>query len=139
MKKVVFCIVAVIVFVFTFILIRYFSVNPYQLRLSSTCVSLVHLRGSLKHYKEEVGEFPESLTEMEQHYDGHDSYSFKLNKEYISSYEEGSNQEFNTLNGKGGWYYNKETGEIVINIDKPLKSCFDHYYYSNRNEVPADW
>ena len=76
---------------------------------------------------------------MKQYFENKENYSYRSpNKEYISS-EEGSDQEHNTLNGKGGWYYNKETGVLVININKPLKSCFKKYYYRNRNQIPSEW
>lgn len=138
MKKVIISVVAVVVFILSFVLVRYFSVNPYKKRILWTRVSLNLLRGGIESYKNEVGEFPGSLSEMKDYYDNHDSYTFKLRNEYISC-EEGLSKEYSLLNGEGGWYYNKETGEITVNIDKPLKDCFEHYYYSNRNEIPSEW
>lgn len=139
MKKVLITVIAIVVFILSFILVRYFRVNPHQFYLNSTHLSLVYLRGHIDSYKEETGEYPESLLEMKQYFEGKPDYSYRNpNKEHISS-QEGSEQESDILNGEGGWYYDKETGEIAININKPLKDCFGYYYYSNRNEIPSEW
>ncbi len=139
MKKVIICTIILIVFIVSFFLVRYFSVNPYQKRIECTNISLNHLRGSIENYKQKEGHFPESLSELKQYYENNDNYSFrKENKEYIS-FEQGSEQEHKSLNGKGGWCYNKETGSLIVNINKPLKDYFEKYYYFNRNEIPSEW
>ena len=48
-------------------------------------------------------------------------------------------QVSNELNGKGGLYYNKETGEVRVNVTKPLKHYFIFYFGEERNDVAAEW
>jgi hypothetical protein len=58
--------------------------------------------------------------------------------EYISN-ENGETKESATLDNKGGWYYNKDTGEVKLNLTKPLKSYLPFYFGPYRNEVPSEW
>ncbi len=62
----------------------------------------------------------------------------KLLQKYISK-RNGNGSEHDTLNGKVNWYYNKNKGEVRINLTKPLKYYFKLYYKSDRDEIPSGW
>ncbi len=50
-----------------------------------------------------------------------------------------NSKEYDVLNGEGGWYYNKETGEVKLNITKPVKDYVQAYVGEIGNEIPSDW
>ncbi len=118
-----------------------FTGDPYYKRLALSISSLECIRSNLELYKQEQGNYPQTLKDLQEYVSQVDSegYFNRENKEYISIMT-GNYTEFNTLNGEGGWYYNKENGEVRINITQPLKNYFKNdLKFSRRNKVPADW
>ena len=61
-----------------------------------------------------------------------------ISKETISC-AKGNSNEYNILNGKGGFYYNNKTGEVRINLTQPLSDYFLIYIGGKGEEIPADW
>jgi len=58
--------------------------------------------------------------------------------EYITDIA-GNSKEYPEINGKGGWYYNKDTGQLKVNLIKPVKHYLWLYFGPERNEIPSDW
>lgn len=118
-----------------------FTSDPYFKRLALSLSSLKCIRSNIELYKQEQGNYPQTLKDLQEYASQVDSegYFNRENKEYISTVT-GNDKEFSTLNDKGGWYYNKESGEVRINITQPLK----HYFkkdlnFSRRNKIPSEW
>ena len=97
--------------------------REYFHRLYETEMALYAIRGNLDVFTENENRFPDNLDELKRYVKKHSELDFKTRifKEYISC-KEGNGKEYSTLNGQGGWYYNNKTGEIRINLNKPIKS-----------------
>ena len=112
----------------------------YSSELKTTTMRLVSIRAGIKEFKEEVGRYPNSLAEMSKYGEEHPETSLKktLGAEFISD-TKGNTQEHPALDGKGGWHYNKETGEVKVNLTEPLKHYLQSYFGPDRNEIPSHW
>lgn len=139
LRKVLFFLMGIFLFFGIFISLRYYNSDPYGKRKEGTWLSRASLQSSILKYKELMGRYPESLKEIKAYTQGNDAFHLRSEtKEYISV-EEGSDEEHSVLNGEGGWYYNKETGEVKVNLTKPLKYYFEHYYMLDREAIPSEW
>lgn len=103
--------------------------------------TVVELRDDVLRYKDVTGEYPATLSAMKQYGRQHpkSNISAKMSKEYISHSDRGVSNEYSSLNGKGGWYYDSATGDVKINLTKPVKEYRRFYFLSGKNEIPADW
>ena len=80
----------------------------------------------------------QAIVEMEAYFVNKTGEHWGPSKEWISS-DDGDRRESGALDGSGGWYYNRETGELRVNLNRPLKDYAKHYYRLDRNERPCDW
>ena len=97
-------------------------------------------RSDLKEYYDQKGSYPNTLEELAQFGKNNPNSGVKpkLPKEYISQ-KMGCPFEYNSLNGKGGWYYDNATGDIRVNVTVPVKNYFKLYFGEERNQIPAEW
>jgi hypothetical protein len=113
--------IGICVFLLVFGVIRVISVDRYGKRKLWTLVCLDAIKEDIKVFKQKEGRYPNSLAELGLY--AKQNLDLKLYggpyQEFISN-EEGNSNEVATLNGEGGWYYNSNTGEIRINLSKPL-------------------
>ena len=102
---------------------------------------------NLRFAREEVNEFnkiigrnPKSLTEINEYAQIHqDSHLHNTPfKEYLSDMD-GNRTEHKRLNGKGGFYYDPNYGEVKVNLTEPVGHYLWLYFGEKRNEIPADW
>lgn len=133
--------IIVLCIVIIFLSAGFIRINAsYQSRIRSTEINLLFIRRSVRLFHEQTGNYPGSLSELNEY---GKKYTKEINwyltpGEYISkSSKQGT--ENKDLNGAGGLYYNPETGELKVNLTKPLKSYWKLYIGKRRNEVPADW
>lgn len=130
----------VIVLIFLFLLGIFFLniISQFQKdRIRRSKNSLESLRNSIEWYRQETSIFPASFKEIDQYIEASkiDKLRVKLNGkpvklffpsyhyEYLSTFK-GGNDEHHLLDNKGGFYYNISTGEVRINLTKPLKTYF---------------
>lgn len=130
----------------------FFLDSMYYYSLSSRVVNAKHslyvARRSIKWYKTQTGNYPLHLSTIQEYAKGnglskkepytrlfeHDSH-----KERITS-SSGNSVEYNELNGQGGFFYNPNTGEVKLNITKPLKEYFWFYFLATDcDEIPSEW
>jgi len=117
------------------------KISSYSRRLRFTEINLAFGRECIHLFADQTGKFPESLHELNEYgkkFRNKIDWRFPL-RESISSYNPSNFSEHNVLDGTGGLYYNPETGEIKVNLIKPLKSYWRLYFGEERDEVPADW
>lgn len=108
--------------------------------------SLNLARRDIELFKKEKGRAPYSLSELSNWRESitdlnefNPGFRFGIHKERLSS-RHGNSKEYTELNNKGGFYYNNQTGEVKLNLTKPLKEYFIFIYVrSNKDEIPADW
>jgi len=106
-----------------------------------TLISLHLIRSNIQAFTEINGRHPDTLSEMNDFIRNSNSkrFSGRENMEHISSID-GCNEEHDVLNGQGGWYYNSQTGEVKVNLTKPLKEYVKNYYnLAIRYKVPSNW
>jgi hypothetical protein len=137
---------AVAVFLFGAIVVRLFSpadTSGYdpdvaKERFIVTAGELARMRSAVEHYYESNNSYPNSLAELRKYVQENQGMVFRPTdlKEHITT-EEGNGRESNVLDGTGGWYYDKATGEVKLNITRPVT----HYLGKNSypKEIPADW
>ena len=104
----------------------------FDSKIRLTKLRLKGLRLEIADFRALTGSYPKSLTEIRE-YANKDPES-KLTeiqyKEFISN-KGNEGKEFSVLNGEGGWFYNKNTGEVKVNLTKPLKHYFKFYFGSD--------
>jgi hypothetical protein len=139
-KKLLFTGLAVALFVGVFALYRVLAADPYAKRIEWTIIALEAGRYGIGVFNESEGRYPDSLSELETYAERQPEKNLRQGRlqEYISS-ELGSEAESATLNGKGGWFYDNTTGELRVNLTKPLRTYFKYYYHRGRNDIPSDW
>lgn len=105
-------------------------------------------RTNIAWYKTTTGRLPVTLNEIEYYVNstnvdvrrvGLNLFRLDLHREKISSLS-GNFSEHSVLNNQGGFYYNKDTGEVKLNLTEPVKSYFIICFTkTNLNEIPVDW
>lgn len=121
---------------FCIIISLYFTDNLYQKqrgRVEATRIHLLLIRKTIEAYKEEFGNYPDSIDDVRK-YASEDVIFFDFKDEPQSDIP-----EHGELNGKGGYYYNKETGEVRLNLTNPVKEYFKFYIGPRANEIPSEW
>ena len=114
--------------------------SSYSRRLRWTKTNLALARKSASLFAEKTGRFPKTLQELNE-YGQNFSKELKWHfppREAISS-SRSVFSEHTILDGTGGLYYSPKTGQLKINLTRPLKSYWILYWGKGRNEVPADW
>ena len=112
---------------------RLHRIRPTRLRLSIS-------RGHIDDIAKRTGRFPSSLLELRAYVNGLPDQGLVTRPvgEFISR-REGDYSDHRELDSTGGMYYNPATGEIRVNLAKPVKCYLRTYFGERRNEVPADW
>jgi len=109
-------------------------------RLHWTQVNLELSRNNIRLFAEDTGRFPKSLHELNEYVQKRRDKMHHIRPPMDSISDDGPNySEHNVLDGAGGLYYNPETGELKVNLTKPLKSYWRLYFGKRRNEIPAEW
>jgi hypothetical protein len=91
------------------------------------------MRKGIKIYHEEKNQYPATLNEL-RNYLGFDKIYVDLTSERRSNIP-----EYQELNGKGGYYYDKNTGEIRLNLTKPVMEYLPRYKGGFKDEIPSSW
>ena len=109
-------------------------------RVLSTKTYLRIVRQRVMWFKETEGRNPTSINELRFYFKTqHDSND--LNELYIDFNKKARSdiKEYSILNNQGGYYYCGDTGEVRINLTKPVKDYMWFYFGKERNEIPANW
>ncbi len=134
-------VIFIMVLVLVVVLLAADDFSMYQKRILWTGSELRRARSSVKWFKEETNRIPGSLKEINQYAKENSDSEFRRSlrfREYFST-SKGNSDEVDKLNGDGGWYYNKTTEEVRINITKPVRHYLKFYFGEERNQIPADW
>lgn len=113
--------------------------HSYRSRIKGAHITLMFTRRGIKLLAEQNGRFPDSINELNE-------YAKKFPEKipwYFPPKESIAGKpdprEHSVLDGTGGLYYDREKGELKLNLTKPLKSYWRFYFGKSRNHVPADW
>jgi len=133
-----FCIAVNVLFMIGLVLL-FAQATKYPERLRWTEIFLKFSRDSIRLFAEQNGRFPESLQELNEYGEKHGKIYWRgPPKEFISSHHP-DYSEHDELDGTGGLYYNSKTGELKLNLTRPLKSYWRFCLGEKRDNVPADW
>ncbi len=98
------------------------------------------LRLQIDRFKKLEGRYTNSLAELQQY--SKDNPNVGLGNvsvtEHISD-PVGNSNEYDVLNNQGGWYYNKNTGEVKLNLTEPVNHYVESYIGKLGRKIPADW
>lgn len=116
------------------------DVGFYNKRIMWTEFSLKANRDGVAKFKIITGRYPHSLVELRKYakQNPESEIMTKHFKEYISD-KQGRNEETDVLDGSGGWFYNKKTGEVKVNVIEPVKNYLRLYFGQKRSEIPSHW
>jgi hypothetical protein len=108
-------------------------------RMRATEHRLNHTRDWIQDFRRETGSLPVSLEQLERWertLPGAFGHEFPP-IEQISGHANSS--EHITLDGRGGFFYDPNTGDIRVNLTKPVRHYWPWYFGERRDEIPADW
>jgi hypothetical protein len=112
--------------------------NLYYLQgVRGTRSCLDFSRSAIDDFVKQTHRFPNSLAELGAYMEGQ-RWARPTPGEWISN-RRGDFTEHRGLDGTGGIYYNPGTGEIRVNLTKPVGHYRRTYFGPRRDEVPADW
>jgi hypothetical protein len=130
------------------LLLAYLCLAPrdqlsYSHRLRWTEENLRFARHCISVFKEETGRFPESIKELNEYgerFPERTSWSFRF-REAISRVwkTEDAFRGHAELDGSGGFFYDPKSGDIKVNLTKPLRFYWRGYTGARSDEIPADW
>ncbi len=134
----------IVICVFLLICIAFFlwieEVRYYPKKIFSTEFSLQLARKDVERFKEINNRLPMSLSEINTYaIENPNSHLREIPfGEYITDID-GNREEYGELNGKGGLFYNPNTGEVKVNLTKSVGHYLRLYFGKQRNEIPAEW
>jgi hypothetical protein len=136
----------IIFFLLSLVVIQYFlhveDITMYNEALRTTKWNLMRARSGVKWFEEKTGRLPSCLCEINAYARSNKSDSNILMTirflENLSS-SGGTDRESDTLSGEGGWFYDPNTGEVKVNLTKPVKHYLKFFWGKERNEIPAGW
>ena len=119
-------------------------INRYDQRCEGRFVqmnaALKHLRTTIRIFAEESGRYPDSLGELRwfcENVGGKDSW-FNMYVD-LTSQEQSEIPEYRQLNDKGGYYYDPNTGEVRLNLTRPVKEYLPRYRGRYKDQIPSSW
>jgi len=109
-------------------------------KIHATRFGLNPIRFWMSVFKADNGSYPDSIAELRK-YVRHNYEDESLDQLFIDFQGNKKDHvpEFDILNGKGGYYYNKTTGVVKINLTKPVKHYLKFYCGERRDQIPSDW
>jgi len=127
-----------------FILVVTSIYGSYQTRCKNrirvTIIYLKAIRNGIQVYYKLNGRYPDSLSEFRQWVKG-DKIDTAWSKMYVdlTSEKQSDIPEYREMNDKGGYYYDPNTGEIRLNLTRPVKEYLKWYEGKLRDQVPSSW
>jgi hypothetical protein len=94
-------------------------------------------------FKRVNNRYPSSLSELERfavdNYQPVNRLTFSANYVDLISDPNGNRRVHTELNGTGGWYFEPNTGELRLNLTKPVKYYLKSYPGAEMNDIPVTW
>jgi len=57
----------------------------------------------------------------------------------LNSEKKSNIPEYRQLNDKGGYYYDPNTGEVKLNLTRPVHEYLNRYSGKFKDQVPSSW
>ena len=117
-----------------------FRNKGYDMRTSLMKSSLGMMRTTIGEFKEREGRYPYSVEEVMAYLRGRPRHAVAgVFVDFEGRVKRGDVNETATIDNTGGYYYDKESGEIKVNLTKPVKDYIPFYFGRYRDEVPSEW
>ena len=136
-------------FIYTFIvllavvlvvLVLYLSYQrPYEDRIRANQGYLSILRTDIQFFVEQNCRYPHSLDEFRLWSQAHGGRIWDKMYVDLNSEKQTDVPDYRELNDKGGYYYDPNTGEIRLNLTRPVKEYLPGYRGRFRNDIPSSW
>jgi hypothetical protein len=109
-------------------------------QIGRTQASLLIVRQCIKEYKETNGRYPKNIEELRQYLKNDPNFK-PLDSLYVDfkSTKQSNFQTYSEINGKGGYYYDANSGDIRVNLTEPVGHYFFFYGGSLKDEIPVKW
>ena len=109
-------------------------------RIAVIKILLGSIRKSNQAFRERNGRYPESLNELRR-YIRNKRGDLRAPSMYVdlNSERQSDVPEYRQLNDKGGYYYDPNSGEIRLNMTRPVKEYLKWYSGSYKDQIPSSW
>ena len=113
----------------------------YEHRLTIIKASLRYLDNASVVFFDEHGRYPISFDELRRACEdrvGKGSYYTKM---YVDLTSDMTNEipEYRELNGKGGYYYDPNSGQVRLNLTRPVEEYWPGYRGWLHDTIPSTW
>lgn len=105
-------------------------------RIKVIKVYLGATRKTIQIFFENNGRYPDSFNEFRKWNRG--SVWDKMIVD-LTSDKQSEVPEYRQLNDKGGYYYDPNTGEVRLNLTRPVKEYFKRYNGRYKDQIPSSW
>ena len=114
--------------------------NDCTNRIRVIKIYLGAIRKSIQDFREHNGKYPNSLDELRLYIRDKRGYSIAPSM-YVDLNSEQQNDvpEYRQLNNKGGYYYDPNTGEVRLNLTRPVKEYLKLYRGAYKDQIPSSW
>ncbi len=136
----------IIIFLLSLVVILCFlhveDITTYDEALHTTKWNLVRARSGVKWFEGKTDRLPSCLCEINAYARSNkNDPNILMTIRFLENLSSsgGIDREYDALSGDGGWFYDPNTGEVRVNLTKPVKHYLKFYFGKERNEIPADW
>ena len=105
-------------------------------RIRGTRAVLYVTRSGIKAFYEKNGRYPNSFDEFRQ-WTGSSVWDKMIVD--LTSDKQSDVPEYRQLNDKGGYYYDPKTGEVRLNLTRPVHEYIKWYSSRFKDQVPSTW
>jgi hypothetical protein len=128
------------ILLFVVIILVYLSYQArYRQRLLENQGYLWIIRREIQFFFEQNGRYPNSLDEFRSYALQHNSHIWDKMYIDLTSDKQSDVPEYRELNDKGGYYYDPNTGDIKLNLTRPVKEYLPHYHGRFKDKTPSSW
>ena len=125
-----------LLFVLIVVYVRVEHDSKFERRIRTNKVVLDVTRRGITTFYEVNGRYPKSFDEFRQWGRGGVWDNMIMD---LTSDKQSEVPEYRQLNDKGGYYYDPNTGEIRLNLTKPVKEYLKRYNGRYKDQIPSSW
>ena len=114
--------------------------NRCENRIIGIKIRMGAIRNSIHTFLEHNGRYPDSLDEFRRYIRDESGYlNVPVMYVDLTSEKQSDVPEYRQLNDKGGYYYDPNTGEVRLNLIRPVKDYLKWYNGKFKDQVPSTW
>lgn len=100
---------------------------------------LLAARSCIRAFYDVKGRFPESLEELRWLWPEEDSHVPRRMYIDLTMSRQENVAEYREFNDKGGYYYDPNSGEIRLNLTRPVREYLRWYRGTYADQIPSHW